>query len=123
MSQLERLTDLLKQADEHSASRCITDYDEATADNAAFLLENGVIVPPVKVGQTVYETQNVRKRIQEYQVISILCTDKGYSFSWILKDGKGIYSNVIGFTDSAIGKTVFLTKEEAEKALEERSEP
>lgn len=44
MNQQERLTDLLKQADEHSASRCITDYDEATADNAAFLLENGVIV-------------------------------------------------------------------------------
>jgi hypothetical protein len=44
MNQQERLTDLLKQADEHSASRCITDYNEATADNAAFLLENGVIV-------------------------------------------------------------------------------
>lgn len=43
MSQQERLTELLKQADEHSASRCITDYDEAVADNAAFLLENGVI--------------------------------------------------------------------------------
>lgn len=54
MSQQERLTDLLKQADEHSASRCITDYDEATADNAAFLLENNVTILPAKAGDTVY---------------------------------------------------------------------
>ena len=35
-------------------------------------------------------------------------------------DGNGIYSNLNGFEASAIGKTVFLTKEEAEEKLKER---
>ena len=36
-----------------------------------------------------------------------------------MKDGKGVYSNVNGFSEYAIGKTVFLTIEEAEAALKE----
>lgn len=69
MNQQERLIDLLKQADEYSASRCITDYDEAVADNAAFLLENGVIVPPCVVYNAAsHQYQIITKTRQGYMV-------------------------------------------------------
>lgn len=51
----ERLIKLLKQADENSANKLITDYDDAIIDNAEYLIAHGVIVPPCKVGQTVYK--------------------------------------------------------------------
>lgn len=48
--QKERLIELLKAADEYSAERCITDYDEAIADNAEYLIAHGVtVVPPVTI--------------------------------------------------------------------------
>ena len=74
---------------------------------------------PVAVGDTVYEVQELRKRIQPYIVIAVHVSNCGNLYGWELKDGKGVYSNVNGFSEYAIGKTVFLTKEEAEAALEE----
>lgn len=76
---------------------------------------------PIALGSTVYELQKIRKRIQPYIITgaSVALNNSGYFFSWKLKDGKGIYGNINGFSDSRIGKTVFLTMEEAEKALKE----
>lgn len=72
---------------------------------------------PCKPGDTVYEIQKLRKRIQPYTIISIHISNSSILFGWELKDGKGIYSNVNGFCDYVIGKTVFLTQAEAEDAL------
>ena len=48
--QKERFIELLKAADEYSAQRCITDYDEAIADNAEYLIAHGATVePPVTI--------------------------------------------------------------------------
>lgn len=69
-----------------------------------------------------YEVQELRKRIQAYTIIAIHISNCGNLYGWELKDGKGVYSNVNGFSEYAIGKTVFLTKEEAEAALKEMSE-
>jgi hypothetical protein len=80
----------------------------------------GAIVLPCKVGDTVYEIQPIRQRIQAYDVTTVKYNGHYYWFTWILKDRRGLYGNVEGFTDMQIGKTVFLTKEEAEKALKER---
>ena len=77
---------------------------------------------PCAVGDTVYEVQELRKRIQAYTIIAIHISNCGNLYGWELKDGKGVYSNVNGFSEYAIGKTVFLTKEEAEAALKEMSE-
>lgn len=74
---------------------------------------------PCAVGDTVYEVQDIRKRVQEYVVIAIHVSNCGNLYGWELKDGKGVYSNVNGFSEYAIGKTVFLTREEAEAALSE----
>jgi hypothetical protein len=88
-----------------------------SAEIADLLLENGVIVPPCKVGDTVYEIQPIRQRIQAYDVTTVKYNGKFYWFTWVLKDRRGHYGNVEGFSDIQIGKTVFLTREEAQKAL------
>lgn len=73
-------------------------------DIADYLLANGVIVPPVKVGDTVYR---VCKR--KYDV-------DGYGMQWF--EDWGIVANAFHLRMlNEIGKTVFLTKEEAEAKL------
>ncbi len=84
------------------------DFDEWLADE---LLANGVILPPCKVGQTVWFIRN------KTEVIAT-CIEK-----IILKHG-GLYiklchNSMYETTCRSIGKTVFLTKEEAEEKLKE----
>lgn len=75
---------------------------------------------PCWIGDTVYELQEIRHRIQPLEIISINIGRMGEPyFNWELKDGIGIYQNIKGFGESQLGKTVFLTKEAAEKALKE----
>lgn len=93
---------------------------------ADHLLAGGVIVPPCKVGQTVYvltsdsltgiEKSRVKrmviKELQDGTTIKIIVP-------CVLDDwGKAVRE----FYPEDFGKTVFLTCEEAEKALAERSE-
>lgn len=74
----------------------------------------------IEPGDTVYEVQKLRKRIQPYNVIAVIIDRTGYKYyNWELKDGKGIYSNIKGFGEDNFGKTVFLTREEAEAVLKE----
>ena len=79
------------------------------------LEEQGLILKlPCKVGDTVY--QITRDFVSEYKIRNFICYDNGnIFFDW--KCIKGIYKNVRGFHIDDIGKTVFLTKEEAEKEL------
>ena len=78
---------------------------------ADYLLANGVIVPPCKVGDTVYEfgfddgglffdplIEVVESKVEG---VLILCTNDFYKID-------------------EFGESVFLTKEEAEQALKER---
>ena len=69
------------------------------------------------LGNTVYEP-NKRGVISTYKVISVHFSGCSILVGWDLLDG--IYSNLNGFEISALGKTVFLTREAAEAALEER---
>ncbi|MDE5909846.1 MAG: hypothetical protein K2H52_14045 [Lachnospiraceae bacterium] len=84
--------------------------------------QNKLLKLPCAVGDTVYEVQELRKRIQPYIVIAVHVSNCGNLYGWELEDGKGVYSNVNGFSEYAIGKQVFLTKEAAEAALKEMSE-
>ena len=84
---------------------------------ADHLIAEGVIVPPCKVGGIVYEIQPIRGIVQEYEITTIKYNGHYWWFTWILKDRKGIYGNVEGFSSHQIGKTVFLTKEDAEAKL------
>lgn len=69
---------------------------------------------PCKVGDTVYEL-NKRGFISTYKITSIVLMTGSRNYNWELIDG--IYSNLNGFNEGAIGKCVFLTLEEAEQAL------
>lgn len=82
--------------------------------------ENGTLAHlPCKVGDTVYEPRPDRAIISEYVITSveIQTYDNGMFFNWRLKDG--IYSNLKGFSDFRIGKTVFLNRKDAERKLKE----
>lgn len=77
--------------------------------------EQGLLLRlPCKIGDVVY--QITRDFISEFKIKTFVCDGKSFFFHW--QCIKGIYVNVIGFHSSRIGKDVFLTKEEAEQALE-----
>ena len=101
----DRLIELVDKAKEEYAND-ITDHTE-TDYIVETLLNEGVIVPPCKVGDKVYCIENNLKIIEEYTV-------SGYT----IKNGKlalfvfrGIYSAVVS--------EWFLTKEESEEKLKE----
>ena len=82
------------------------------------LEEQGLIVRlPCKVGDTVYvPTRNFVSELR-ITLVSVDTNDMAMYFSWLLNSG--IYPNLNGFYEYELGKTVFLTREEAEKKLEE----
>lgn len=142
MTERERLIELLKNDSCESPMLCDPNckyaslkrcYEERTAD---YLLENGVIVPPVKVGDIVYidnAPHNVvyiaieedgisycaKYDCDEYECCKECPFAKEISFGEVIMCEGNEYHE---FTASDIGKTVFLTREEAEKALEESEE-
>ena len=110
MTDRERLIELYENSLPKSIEVWQRKYTEEAVDH---LLANGVIVPPCKVGDTVYRFEMSRhtKRIliKETKVERIaICFDKVQVFC------KGYAHSPANF-----GKTVFLTKEEAEQALKE----
>lgn len=89
---------------------------------ASYLLDNGVIVPPCKVGDTVYQImdiESVHRQILELKVLRIEITETTMFFVKTIKKFRYNYGK---FSLEDFGKTVFLTPEEAEKALAERQE-
>lgn len=89
---------------------------EAVERLADHLLAAGVIVPPCKVGQTVWRICRNPMSF-EYEIL-----EQGVWYIHMYEHGLHIYlSPLVSFRTSAIGKTLFLTREEAEKALKERS--
>ena len=85
-------------------------YEARTAD---YLLANGVIVPPCKVGDKVYFDTYLHGDsvgVQSHKVINV-------KYVITTEPSKGGIGAEI--PDYAFGKTVFLTREEAEKALKE----
>ena len=127
----DRLIELLKQLDfdygeecfvaAEDGYKCAPDFAEYFADH---LLANGVIVPPCKVGDICYPLNASETELTcEEKISRITISEKniiiGYYEHWD-------YSNRCRKTDTwrlplrtrILGKGVFLTKEEAEKALE-----
>ena len=97
---------------------------------ANYLLANGVIVPPCKIGQTVWlctSPENIRgydfdgdgeqKEIFECVVENITFYSSGTHQVRCYCNGKFV-AHYLSFSD--LGKTVFLTREEAEARLKGR---
>lgn len=110
MSERERLVELLQEwgNKENDGVRA-----ESIAD---YLLENGVIVLPVTIGQTVYEMQQDRT-LQKWYVYGIIKYD-GQEWAAKAKNNKNKWNYIDKtFAFRLFGKTVFLTRKAAEKAL------
>ncbi|MBR4973613.1 MAG: hypothetical protein IKY45_04020 [Clostridia bacterium] len=91
---------------------------ETLSQIAEHLIENGVIVLPVEVGQTVWYIKGgyYRKTGLEARPIKVTEINKkwhGKTLVW------GFIANGTRYRFPSIGKTVFLTKEEAEEKLNE----
>ena len=75
-----------------------------------------LVMPPCKAGDTVYEVTS-RKTISEYRVkairVELFCT----FIEWDIVAGF-VDKSIFGVPVNEIGKTVFLTREEADRALE-----
>ncbi|MBQ7384783.1 MAG: hypothetical protein IJV72_08355 [Clostridia bacterium] len=130
MTQKERLTELLKTPEKASFVRkagvSLSDTPEGiTAD---FLLANGVIALPVKMGDLLYMPWewNGQKGIA-YLTVTVLRCISGFGWSFgtdFDTDDEDYYEayNCGSFKPKDIGKIVFLTQEEAERALKEGAE-
>lgn len=123
MDQRKRLIELLLKSDplhERDLDDDLVDGEvEAIADH---LLANGVIVPPCKIGDTVYVLS--QKSIQEYTVHAIEINENSTTikcYSWLAERESLLHKHIAYFGETDFGKIVFLTKAEAEKALAERS--
>lgn len=73
-------------------------------------------VLPCKVGDTLYEVTG-RKTISEYRVKAIRVELFCVFIEWEIEKGF-VWQSLAGITPNEIGKTVFLTREEADRALE-----
>ena len=114
----ERLIELMQQAYEKNIN--LLNFEKMIL--ADYLLENGVIVPPCKVGDKAYHLTGIETRkeldltdIFEGKVCSI---SKQEEAIWIFCR----YNNGLTYwyKESDIGRKLFLTQSEAEKALLER---
>lgn len=94
--------------------RCCDIAMETLAD---YLLANGVIVPPMKLGQTCFEICTYRNEVEECRVSSIIQKANG---SFKIRVTNIPHKFVFEITPDKIGKTIFLTKEEAQSVLKKR---
>jgi hypothetical protein len=118
MTDRERLIELISTKQTNGVTEYANFPTVSNVELADYLLANGVIVPPCKVGQTVYfvyETDNETMFIDKGTIQSLSIDENGIWF-------RAIYENLSSYWHTAlsIGDTVFLTKEEAERALKER---
>ena len=75
-----------------------------------------LVVLPCKVGDRLYEVTG-RKTISVYKVKAIRVELFGLFIEWDIVEGF-VWQSLSGINAEEIGKTVFLNREEAEKALE-----
>lgn len=99
----------LEMAKLHSALMKLKKYQEADKDGR-------VVMPPCKVGDRLYEVTG-RKTISVYKVRAIRVESFGLFIEWDIIEGF-VWQSLSGINAGEIGKTAFLTREEAEKALE-----
>lgn len=105
MTQKERLIELIIQ----SVDGCARHWAEIIAD---YLLSNGVIVPPCKVGDTAYLIGWFDATVKEEKILYLTYDSRLNNL---------VFETAMCLFDAnQIGKFVFLNREAAEKALKER---
>lgn len=130
MTKRERLIELLEQKScafvpcENECHGChnVEMYDDQIESLADYLLANGVICPPCKVGDDLFYpwVYGGTSGIAILEADSIKVYVEGRSLVFI-KNPESDMPRPSYFCEEDFGKTVFLSREEAEKALAERS--
>ena len=106
----DRLIELMRQAENKYLN--LMEFEKAIL--ADYLLANGVIVPPCKVGDTLYD---ISEFVADYACPEMYeIKDNMMSFEKYKGEYRFTYDCCYIYPEE-IGKTVFLTREEAEKAL------
>ena len=101
---------------EYTKGVCV-DFEEAVEINADHLLAHGVIVPPCKVGDVLFRLDKADvERPIKMGVIDEIQINK-YGTAVVIVDAYLPLRRA--YPSACIGKIVFLTREDAEKALEE----
>ena len=114
MTDRDRLIELIQNA----VNGCARHWAEIIADH---LLANGAIVPPCKVEDWVWYIRNNKVNKEKIEECVYSASKHGYfSEDWRFHAYNFPKKEEITFWVDDIGKTVFLTKEEAEQALKER---
>lgn len=111
MQTKEKLTEIIKSTVVNAHGTKLGDvfHPEFVENIVNNLIEGGAIVPPCKVGDRLYQIVKMPKHtfVSEYPII--------------VEPQQIIYRNILGnhscIPFEEFGKTVFLTREEAEKAL------
>lgn len=113
MTDRDRLINLIinaKREDPETGS-----FTEFLAD---YLIAGGAILPPCKVGDIVYTKYSGTNEIEYYVVDEVIhLGSDNFEFKAHLENEDGYVVDNIDFGVPEIGKTVFLTCEEAEKVL------
>jgi hypothetical protein len=109
--QCENAKIIIESAFSDDASKAERIRELLKADKAGRL-----VVLPCKVGDRLYEVTG-RKTISVYEVRAIRVELFGLFIEWDIVEGF-VWQSLAGINTGEIGKTVFLTREEAEKALE-----
>ena len=118
---MERINKIVNESIVKYDEQLHTLFEDLTKD--LLLLANGVILPPCKVGDTVYVPWkwNGEKGIATIEVEEIRIYDsKNHYMLFIdMESDDEDYNQTYGGwkIDDEIGKTIFLTREEAERAL------
>lgn len=116
---MDRLANILQDTSYLDVSN-----EEFWWDAAEQLIANGVIVPPCKVGDTVYRVMGDKriKQPYEYKVVGFwYLADETCNDVHLVRCVNGVFDCSISVPISEFGKIVFLSREEAEEALAERS--
>lgn len=120
----DRLTELARDASAKWYREAVEGTTEKTSSAyiADHLLTNGVVLPPVSVGQTVWVYNQTANNIYRNTVICIKIAGTSkyankISVKYINQRGE---TSIRKFAWSQIGKQVFLSEEEAVQALVER---
>ena len=121
MTERERLIELLRNAEvEELEAIKMNPFTYSSTDfTAEYLLANGVIVPPCKPGDYIYEICERRKNGEWQKVVVerlVRSISVGIGGTAWAQCGTTI---TVFLGENSLNKTVFLTREEAERALKE----
>lgn len=124
----EKLKDLLEEANRYAGENYVGKEEDGKYCGlmSDYLLSEGVIVPPCKVGQRVYVPWRWNGQFGiasvEVQEIAIYDSSNHLMFLIDMESDDEDYNQQFGGwkIEDSIGKTVFFTREEAEKSLKRR---